>query len=144
MTNKNIYTKVAEHHDSLSAEHADMHKHTKAKHEAMDDTDEHKAFFGKLASHHEKCMKLHKSHSEFMHAAAEATPINNHGDAGESVKMILTDEDLVKSFTGADDAVVPAISTTASSAFAPAKGPTFAPPLGQAIEMPAELAHWTD
>jgi hypothetical protein len=129
MTNKNVFVKIAEHHDMLAVEHHDMHKHVKDKHEAMDDSDEHKAYFGKLAAHHAACMKMHKDHAAFMRKAAEGAPVDTHGNSGDDLKY-LSDEDLVKSFVGPAPRAARAVT-----ALDPGRGKA---------EMPEPLADWTD
>jgi hypothetical protein len=105
MMNRNVFVKMAEHHEELTAEHDQMHKFVKGKHEAMDDDHEHNAYFAKVSAHHEKCMKLHKAHGEFLRVCAEGAPIDNQADAGDGLKM--TTEEFLKQFGFDSSTVVP-------------------------------------
>jgi hypothetical protein len=80
------HAEKAEHHEKLFKAHLAHHEFVKAKHEAMDDGDVHKAYFGKVAEihkakadHHEALHKthkeisdLHKAHAEHLKETAEA------------------------------------------------------------------------
>ena len=70
---------MAECHDGMSKAHSDHHAVVKAHHEAMDDGDVHKAYFGKVADHHKamaehhaKAAQGHKDEAERLDAASKA------------------------------------------------------------------------
>ena len=69
---------MAEHHDAMAKEHY-SHAVVKAHHEAMENEDVHKAYFGKVADHHKamaerhtKAAQGHKDEAERLDAAAKA------------------------------------------------------------------------
>ena len=94
------------HHESLHAHHTTMAAAMKAKHDAMADDHEDKAFVGKLHEHHTQKAAIHKAHSdhcmsmskEYEAAKAEepttikavTTPVSAAGnDTGEGVAALI-------------------------------------------------------
>jgi hypothetical protein len=96
------FKKMAEHHLHKAGHHSTHAAFVKGLHEGMDDGHEHKAYFGKVAAHHENLSVLHKGAHEHHTSMAEAMK-----GMGDTMKAAL-------------DEMNKAAGTTAPAAVAPA------------------------
>lgn len=76
-----VHTQKAEHHEKLSKAHEAHAAFLSAKHEAMDNEDVHKTYFGKAADHH-KLKAAHHGELHKLHKAA-ADSYKAHSDSAQ-------------------------------------------------------------
>jgi hypothetical protein len=102
------FKKASAHHAALAAAHGAHAEFCKAKHEAMPDDHEHKAYFGKVAAHHTVKAALHKAHSEHLEEMANAIPEEKEA----AVKVAAAEEKKEIPITPSSDGVAELVKKT--------------------------------